>query len=328
MKAKYLLIGIGFVGVLLSCSERLGDVEQPEFTVSVDKTTFEVGEEVVFKFTGAPSIISFYSGEPGNNYLYKDEGRLIQVADAGATMSFSTQMVSAPANCQTNQLAVLYSTDYNGNDNYADIVSAHWTDVSDQFTLATGTSSVASGERDITSYFSGKGPVYIGFRYTTKPQNANKVANPWYVTNFTVKSLVDPVDGADIVITDYIHAGFRIIDQYPEEAPSRSYVNSTRITFSANLYRLPTDSLYDENDPWNDPETVTWAISKPIYKDTVRLAKDWASAIKGINADEMESYSYQYNTPGTYKAYFVAVNSTIDNVKYTVREVEITIVEP
>lgn len=330
MKTKYLLIGIGVmvIGTLLSCSDRLGEVKQPEFDVSVEKTTFEVGEEIVFKFTGTPSIISFYSGEPGNNYLYKDEGRLIQIADSGATMSFSSQLANAVTSSQTDQLSLFYSTDYDGGGNYASVQAANWTDISEMFKLAKGTTSVASGVGDISSFFTGTRPVYIGFRYTTKPQNANKKANPCYITNFVVQSKIDPVDGSAVTITDQAHAGFRIIDQYPENAPSQSSVNLTRITFVGNAYRQPADSLYNEEDPWNDPQTETWAISKPIYKDTVRLAKDWASAIKGINVDEMKTYTYTYNTPGSYKAYFIASNSTIDDIQYTVKEVSITIVDP
>jgi hypothetical protein len=36
-------------------------------------------------------------------------------------------------------------------------------------------------------------------------------------------------------------------------------------------------------------------------------------------------YTYTYKTPGTYKAYFVASNNSIDETKQMVKEVDVTI---
>lgn len=338
-----------------SCAKKLGEVETPEFEVAVQKTTFKVGEPVVFSFTGKQDNISFYSGEGFNDYAFKD-GRVVNVSGKGATLDFATQL--SGTGTQTNQLSVWWSVNYNGKDDYASVQAATWTNITSSFTLATSTTNVASGKADISSLFTPGKPVYIGFKYTTKPQAANGLARSWLVQSLMVRSKAPLVLNKELLLTDQENAGFRLIDQYPKDAPSKSTVVTTRITLFGNLYKNPADSIFNPNysiynpsnpiynpqsplyvpgavvpvyvpyDPasqYNDPLTETWVVSKPIYGDSVNLGPDWALSLKGINTDYLEEYVYTYKTPGTYKAHFIARNHTIDGVKEVIREIELTI---
>ena len=83
---------------------------------------------------------------------------------------------------------------------------------------------------------------------------------------------------------------------------------------------------YDPGSPYNDPQTETWANSKAISIGEVDLGPDWSQAIKGIANAKLDEFRYTYEKPGSYKAYFVAINATINGTKETVTEMDITIV--
>jgi hypothetical protein len=317
-------LSIAVLSILFcSCSKRLGKVKDPEFEVTTEKTTYKVGETVFFSFTNTADFISFYSGAPGNNYLYKDSGQTIPIADYGATLEFSTQL--AGTGTQANQLSVWVSNDYNGKTDFASVKAATWTDITSLFKLATSTTILAAGTKDISTYFTPGKPVYIGFKYITKPQVVNQPARIWYVQSLLVKSLAPLINGQSVLITDHEHSGFQIINQFPVEAPSLSNIAATRITLLGNAFRIPGDSLYVPNSAYNDPQTETWAISKALNKTPVTLARDFSIAVKGINVDFLAGFSYIYNTPGTYKAYFIASNSNIEQSKTVIKELQLTI---
>lgn len=349
----WLLIGCCLLAA--SCAKKLGKVETPAFEVTVKKTTFKVGEPVLFSFTGKQDNISFYSGEGFNDYAFKD-GRVVDVSSKGVTLDFATQL--SGTGTQTNHLSVWLSANYNGKGDFASVQAATWTDITSSFTLATSTTNLASGKADISSWVTPGKPVFIGFKYITKPQVANGLARIWWVQNLMVRSKAPVVLNKELLLTDQENAGFRIIDQYPGNAPSRSTITATRITLLGNQYKDPADSIFNPNyylynpanpiynpqsplykpgavipvyvpyDPasaYNDPLTETWAISKPIYGDTVSLGPDWALSLKGINTDYLQEYIYTYKTPGTYKAYFIARNHDIDEEKQVIRQVDLTI---
>lgn len=71
---------ITFITALLLCLISCGEVlEEISFEVTPDSgNVYETGKELYFNFSGNPDYITFYSGEPGNNYRYAgkidDEG--------------------------------------------------------------------------------------------------------------------------------------------------------------------------------------------------------------------------------------------------------------
>ncbi|WP_316812074.1 DUF5017 domain-containing protein [Pedobacter heparinus] len=70
MKLKYIRL-ILLLSVSFGC-KKVNNTEVNDFEVSTAASTFNAGEEVVFKLSGKPFQISFYSGETGKEYLYKD----------------------------------------------------------------------------------------------------------------------------------------------------------------------------------------------------------------------------------------------------------------
>src|SRR5688500_16870270 len=74
-----------------ACSKDLGELDEPQLEVKVEKATFKVDEPVVFTFTGEQDNIAFYSGEVFNDYAFRD-GRMVDLAGQGATLDFFSQL--------------------------------------------------------------------------------------------------------------------------------------------------------------------------------------------------------------------------------------------
>lgn len=333
--------------LLLASCDKFEEAQAPEFEVSTPATTYKVGQPVTFRFTGQADMVSFYSGQPLNDYAFKDT-RVIETAGAGATLSFSTSLQGTGT--QKNPFRVLASTDFNGK--YGDLASvkaATWTDITARFVLSPGTSSAftPSTLQDISDLLVAGKPIYIAYQYLTQPQKTNGLSRQWMVEVFSLKS--KKMLGSNILaLADQMNAGFVIVDQYKDQAPGRSLVTSSRVTLYGNIYKDPASPLYnpknpiyhkdstgydpkavyvayDPASPYNDPQSETWAISKPIYTERIDLGPDRAVAVKGMET-QPGSYVFTYNTPGTYQAYFVATNANIKGSRQVVRSVDITIV--
>lgn len=354
MKLRYYMV-LFAVLAMASCEKKLMVKDAPDITVSADSTTIHAGSKVNFVFDGSADIVSFYSGEELHDYAFRD-GRIVDVKGKGVTLGFNS---GVSGGSQANQLSILVSTDFTGNyDNLSDVKAATWTDVTDSFTLGTAAKLIPAGELNISDLVVTGKPLYIALKYITRPQVDNGFARQWFVENLQLKSIDAQLNGMPVTIADQVHAGFRIVDQDSANAPARSQITTTRVTLYGNKYKNPKDPIYDPNNPiydpnnpiynpdstqynpaaklpvfvpydptspYNDPQSENWAVSAPVSVDKVDLGGDLAKGIRGITKGKLTSYSYTYDTPGTYKAVFVASNNTIDESKQVVKEITITV---
>ena len=362
MKFKYYIVLLALIAVV-SCQKKLIVKDAPDFSVSIvdSVTTFKAGTPVTFDIQGSADIISFYSGEIFHDYAFKD-GRLVNVSGKGLTLSFKSGIAKlTPPGTQTDQFSILVSTDFTGDySDLAKVKAATWTDITDSFTLGNSPTLAASNTADLSSYVVPGKPIYFALKYITRPQATNGLANQWLIESFTLNSKDTLSNGAAINIADQIHTGFRIVDENPVNAPARSQVTTTRVTLYGNVYKQASDPIFDPNNPifdpenpiynpdsaayvagavppkfvafdpaspYNDPQSENWAVSAPISVDTVNLGSDWAVAVRSsIYTAKPTEYKYTYKLPGTYKAYFVASNNTIDESSgQVIKEIDITI---
>jgi hypothetical protein len=350
------LLALGVALLIFGCEKKLGVDAAPNFDVILQKSEYQVGEEVFFNFTGTATTISFYSGEITNDYDHR-EGRILDLTDYGATFSFSSGVTGG---AQEDQISILASSDFNGNyDNLSNVKQATWKDISALFPLGISPTFLNTTPQDISGELVEGKPLYIGIRYLTKPQKVNGLARTWMFQDMQIASTAF-INESNPVIVNQTELAFQIVEQDKEEAPSRSAVSGTRITLLGNIYKDPNDLIYnpdnpifdpenpiydpgspeydpnairpeyvpyDENDPTNDPATEHWAISKAITVDKLDLGPDWAQPVKGIRSTMPDSFTHIYSTPGTYKVRFIATNSTIDESRTVIKELTITITE-
>src|SRR6186713_1983009 len=82
-------------------------IEAPTFDITTGKTTYKVGENIIFNISGNPDFISFFSGEQGSRY--ENRGR---TTAAGTPV---VKFTSVRANgTQPNSLALMVSSDFQG----------------------------------------------------------------------------------------------------------------------------------------------------------------------------------------------------------------------
>jgi hypothetical protein len=287
-----------------------------KFNVTPNALTYKLGDTTKFTLSGNPDMISFYSGELYKQYEYK-EGR--DIALGKAALSFSTAYPPLAAGSplpQNNPLSVMLSTDFNGNYNsYENVEKANWTDITNKFTYGTVATYVASKSYDVTSHIVPGKPLYLAFKYTTKPIAANGPARSWYVNNI---AMVSNSIYESHLLGDLISSEFKLVEKLPAIAPSISTYTTTRITLSGYKYEGPSDP---------DPGTETWAISKAFNMEILDKGPDRPFIIKGNEDAKVTNFSHVYTEEGTYKVYFIGTNANVDGSEKKIIEMTINVVK-
>src|SRR5690606_4742085 len=117
MKANLVFVYLlGIMTVVTACAKV--EVSAPDFEVVTEQQTIQAGSDVTFKFSGDPDQITFYSGEPLNDYAYKD-GRVLNINSLLASFRSNVQYGT-----QRDLLSVWLSSDYNGGGTIEDVRAA------------------------------------------------------------------------------------------------------------------------------------------------------------------------------------------------------------
>ncbi|NGM60837.1 DUF5017 domain-containing protein [Sphingobacterium sp. SGG-5] len=145
---------------------------------------------------------------------------------------------------QEGQFAVLVSTDFNGVYDEENIGDATWTDITEEFDIATGTSDLASGIKNLDPYMKPSTPIYVAFTYTYRPDAGTP-------RNWTLgKVLVKSVEDGRVVGVDSEDLNIVVIGETDRDV-AVPVSSGTKITFRGNT-------------GLRDKPLVTWAISGPL----------------------------------------------------------------
>lgn len=296
---------------LVACAEK--DIQVPnDFEVSVAKATYKLSDSVQFNLSGVPDNITFYSGEPGNaydkrNFFSSDEGTL--------TLQFNSQ-TRAGATLPRN-ISVLISTDFNGEYNEENVKAATWTDITNRAVLPANTASnadVVSGEINLDDLKVKDSPMYLAFRYLS--ENAATTAQRYW--NIGRMNLVNKVPGnIDFELTSTIEKGLFQIVEF-QGAENEWQIN----TGTASSHRLIHTANAINTQPDDD-----WIVSRgfDVFQSFGNVKN--AVNVKSIAGSTPKTFSWLYSAPGTYKAAFIALNSSRDIQKEIVKEVWVTVEE-
>ncbi|WP_345949742.1 DUF5017 domain-containing protein [Mucilaginibacter sp. PAMB04274] len=316
------------------CSKK-NEAEPISFDVTTTKvngtstSAFGRQDTVIFKFSGNPDMITFYSGEVGKRYEY--------ISRTNATGTPQLQFSSLRANgSQAGSLSLLISTDFKGAKaglvngvftrdtagTNANIAAATWTDITGRATLSTGAAAaVSSGTINLSEFSKGQ-PVFLAFKYTAAP---GSIQNKWTITNFAITNVLS--DNTSYTIAN-LNGPASAISNYgvntfgPGWAVSFDPAKNTN-----NIGWVYTDktSLVITGAATAAAATAgveAWAITGPI--DLTRVTPDAGTSIKNITA-KLPSYQYNYAAPGKYNAVFVAVNATSDESRSLNRTASLTV---
>lgn len=306
---KIRVIGIILCLAILNSCEKEEAADISTFSVQPTNLTIKVGEEAKFLLTGDPGQLSFYSGEVGNAYDFKDESRIDKVKD----LIFAFDAHNTPT--EAVQVQLMFSTDFNGIYKYEDVSNATWHDVSSRFHWATPapwqTSWQSSGAVNLADMLEDGRPFYIAYRYIAPPVPEGTIpGRNWRTRSHALR--VNTEYGHTVDLASYRTMDWKLVKK-DTLLTSSSTVASTILLLAATAgHRLE----YEE-----------WGISKSFQVDEIDMGVDRSVPIKGYADMPLHEFTHVYAEAGTYTATFVASNKTAYNNKETVKQVNITVVE-
>jgi len=304
-KISFQLVCIICSAVLLfSCKK--DKVDNVDFNVTADADTYRLGDTVVFRMSGNPDVITFYSGDSANNYDYKD-----RVTKDSGILRFSFQF--RPSNdsgysaIAKGALRVLFSNKFSNNfSSSPDSATAisqdsnllnttNWVDITDRFTLpSSGT---------VNTYFSTPSVVIsdllqssadsfnIAFKYAA-------ATSPYLGSNgLTIGTLSLTNSFPDGGVTKYnLDPGGSVSNIWKVVKavnPNNAWATSkTQLKLTSKA-----TATYSED----------WAISNTFYPNLA--FPDVAIPIKNIANAAITSFAYKFTKLGLHKVVFVASNN-------------------
>jgi hypothetical protein len=270
-------------------------VPSADFTVVSDSASYTAGDTTWFSFTGNRYNFVFYSGEPGHEY--KNRNRT--VADGTPQLQFSTTRASGNVN---DTLQILMSTDFKGVYDSTNIYQATWTDITSRAVLAT-TSVKSSGIIDISDFVKDTQSVYLAYRYVGTTHTGAQTT--WTVTLITVNNVVP--DGNTFPVGTVADGVWQVVN-----------MKNTAVKWAVSATQLQV-----KGGAANSAVAETWAISRPLMLK--RALPDVGVSLKNVTNNAVLAYPYIYDTPGTYTATFVGVNTTVYDSKNSVKEVQVQV---
>ncbi|MCZ4223467.1 DUF5017 domain-containing protein [Pedobacter rhodius] len=309
-KRKYLSILLAILFLGTACRKDY-NLEVPLFEVTANKTNVVVNEPVEFAFRGVPDNISFYSGEPGKEYVNTQRS---SAPNARNIIHFTTQLTALAAGNtgQIDNLRLFVSNDFSGSVDSAGIRNATWTDITSRakFPAANSTAATISDSVNVADFRNSRDTLFLAFRYRSTINSAASRARRWTMSKFIFQNKFPngTVFTHGTIDTDNKLAGFNSFSYKGTSVKdSLKWSFSTSATFEAGV-----DGLSDED----------WLISRGFKASAV--TPDKAVGIKKFSA-VIENYSYAFTKPGTYIVTFVANNATGAGVKEVVKQLTIKV---
>ena len=279
----------------VACNKKT--VDATGFTVTTDKETYMTTDTVVFSFTGNPWYLTYYSGEPYHKYEYSER----VTAPGVPQLQFTTQMATGS---QKNTLQLMVSTNFSGVYDSTNIYQATWTDITNKVILPTNTAVTSSGVIDLTPFITSDHPVYVAFKYTGVAGSAQRT---WTIKSVALNNVLADNTSYSLLGIAESTAGFKSV---PMKAPAVAWAMTT----SQLQIKGGTTTA--------SPEAEGWVVSKPL--NLSKVIPDTGVPLKNMTT-ALPAYMYMYETPGSYKATFVAANINRYDEKGDVQEVAITV---
>lgn len=318
---KKILIILSATLLLAACAGDDYKLKDPTLEVSAPSVV-KVGQTVEFTLSGEQDVLSFWSGEAGNDLTYRNTDRI----GAGDTwMSFSCTTSSGTQGYPNPSVVpISWSTDFSGEYTKEAMDAATWHDITSAFAWPDNVGVTApAGELALNDILPADGtPVFFRFYYRVAAFDASAGGGngngrtQWQITALHI--FCDTPAGQFVAYDMYDQLWQFIMGDGSETIPT------------ANLPSLPTTSerilFRSQYKPTVDINV--WAVSGPITRPgDLNLGRDKGVGIKTLADPQMRKYYYTYNTPGTYRVAFVGVNAGVEGRKEIVREVEINVVQ-
>lgn len=300
------LIIVSMLALLFAgCNKK--EAVQLDFNVAALKDTYSVNDTVTFNIAGNPDQLTFYSGEVGHKYIYKE--RLFAESDH-ITLTFASNKRYGTLATQPNSMRLLASQKFSGDYSEQALDEAEWIDISEAFEFSPMVGNdnyTSSGEINLLTLeniglsIDKAKPIYFAFVYqgitgTTQPR--------WWFNQFDINIIA--TDGQVLPGANIGSIGWKSIKL--GSSPVDWVIEAARIRYQGG------GAAVASNDAW----IITSAIN------LTAVQPDTGEALKNMST-RMDEYTYVYTTPGTYTVTFVASNQNVYGGEKVMKELEITI---
>ncbi|MEJ7736880.1 MAG: DUF5017 domain-containing protein [Chitinophagaceae bacterium] len=293
-KKYFIILAAGF---FFSCNKKL-DLKPLSFDATVNKAALKTTDTASFQFSGNPDLITFYSGETGGRYEFRNR---TSDTSTNVQLKFST----ATSTATNGTLSLLVSTNFTGSFDSTGIANAAWTDITNRAKLATGTATVASGTISLADFAAAKKPVYLAFKYVAA---ADAVQKKWTITGLTL----------DHVLPDKTYTIGNMTAVTPSLGWKSTDIKNPAVNWTSAL--VITGATSDTTAV----ATEDWVIMGPV--DLSRVLPDDGVVLKAITENMNKfPFRYQYRRVGSYEATFVATNANRDASETIVKKVTIVV---
>ncbi len=366
MKLNKILVVAGIVGlVFCSCeNEFKNDVElgvnvAVEDGISFDGQTVTVkkGTPVTFQLSGDPDFLSFYSGEAGHEYRYKDRVMVASDDIKSSVLKFSLLPQYGKGSIQ---LLVANSDAFPGlngsssstsrsmymQDSVLVTETTQWQPLSKRFVMGGGAgaddeavSKETAYEIDMTPYLGQR--IAIAIRYEGHDDWATTAQSKFTFKNMQIENQILDVDQPAVFAAESF--GFTALNLLycdPDflSGTGNSAVGGRRRTAVANKpYGTATNNT---EGVWNvkdwaaffihssganqGPKISSWLISNLMVVNA--CTPDSGTQLKNIS-QSLDSYTHTYTEAGTYTATFVATNANHTGESRVTREYTVVVTE-
>ena len=335
MKLNKFLIAAGIASLaLVSCENELSpDVAlnvnvATQEGVSFDGQTITVkkGTPVTFNFSGDPDFITFYSGEDGKKYQYRERVTVDENEIKSSTLKFTlTPQYGKPANI----LTMYISDDFPGMDksNFeadSTLVEKHdWQVLIPQSEFPEAVKA-ESFEVDLKSYLGKRVAIAICYRGqdNTAAQSRFTFNNMQIVNEMTSgQQTALTANSFGFTPLNMLHR-HNLADQKGMTA-NRAYGTVTNNTSGIWNFK-DMNAFFIHSSNANTELKYSWLVSNLLVVNA--CTPDAGTGLKNTT-QSLDMYSYTYENPGTYTATFVATNGNYKQQKSVVHEYKVVVTE-
>lgn len=296
--------------------------------VSFDGQTITVkkGTPVEFLFNGDPDFLTFFSGEPGSEYRYRERTTVDENEIESSTLKFDlAPQYGKPANI----LTMFVADDFPGLDKKdfeADsvLVEKHGWNTLIPAEDFPETLNNQSYEIDMKSFMGKR--IAIAIRY-----QGQDIKNTQ--TKFTFKNLqiVNKMSNGQETAFSAVSFGFTPINMlHRHNLPDQKGMTSNRAygTVTNNTSGIwnakDWNAFFIHSSNANTSLKYSWLVSNLFVVNA--CSPDTGTGLKNIT-QSLDSYKYTYNEVGTYTATFVGTNGNYKQESSVVREYKIVVTE-
>lgn len=338
MKLNKYIIALGIAGLAFtSCeSEFTNDAELNVNVATNDQVNFDgetitvkKGTPVEFHFKGDPDFLTFFSGEAGKEYKYKDRTQVDINEIKSSNLSF--QVVLQYGN-PANILSMYIAEDFPGlytNSFLEDsvLVEKHaWKELIPQAQLPQ-TLEAKSYTVDMKPYLGKRIAIAICYRGQDQSTAQSKFTfKDMQITNTMSNDSETTLEAASFGLTPINMQHRHNLSDQKKLTSNRAYGSapkgSPNISGIWNLLDMKNFFIHSSNK--GTELKYSWLVSNLLVANG--CTPDKGTGLKNIT-QSLDSYNYTYAEPGTYTASFVAKNSNQKEESTVVREYKVVVTE-